>query len=475
MHGAVAGALSPAAAGRRQQVDATRQDLKILTPAGILGYGIPPEHFRRGVERGPDAIIVDAGSTDPGPYMLGLGKMIVDRRGYERDLALVLEAAHAKRIPLMVSSAGGPGIDRHVDEVIEMIRAIAATKGYRFKIAAIYADIPRDTIHTRLDAGRIIECGPSGTLTHEAIDAAANVVAQMGAEPFARVLREHPDVDIIVSGRSYDPAPHAGFCMQHGIDPGVYWHMGKIIECGAVCAEPKGRVILATVRPDSFDLEPMNPAERCTPASVAAHTLYEKTRPDLLPGPGGVLDLRGSRYEALDDRRVRVSGSVFRPSERYSVKLEGAAVVGHRTTFIGGIRDPILIGQLDDFLAAVRARVEGFFPELASGSANLQFHVYGRDAVMGEFEPMRHVVPHEVGLLGEVTADTQELANAICSQARITVLHAPYPGQLATSGNFALPLNPPENPIGPVCRFTLYHLMEVDSPEELFPIRIIEV
>jgi len=73
-------------------------------------------------------------------------------------------------------------------------------------------------------------------------------------------------VKVIVAGRSYDPAPYAGLCQLHGIDPGVYLHMGKIVECGANCAEPKGRVILATIRKDSFDLEPMNPADRCTPA-----------------------------------------------------------------------------------------------------------------------------------------------------------------------------------------------------------------
>ena len=456
-------------------MNAAKAELRILTPAGMLGYGIPAEHFWRGVGRDPDAMIVDAGSTDPGPYLLGLGKTIVDRQGYLHDLGLVLQAAAERHIPLIISSAGGPGIDSHVDGLIEIIREIAAAKAYRFKVAAIYANMDRAVIHDRLDAGRVTECGPSGPLTHEAVDQAVHVVAQMGAEPFARVLEEHPDVDIIVSGRAYDPAPYAGLCMRHGIEPGVYWHMGKIVECGAVCAEPKGRVILATVRRDSFDLEPMNPAERCTPASVAAHTLYEKTRPDLLTGPGGVLDLRGSRYEPLDERRVRVSGSVFRPSERYSVKLEGATIVGHRCIFIGGIRDPILLGQLDNFLDEVRKRVAAFFPELDTGEASLIFHAYGRDAVMGQLEPNRHLVPHEVGLMGEVTAPTQERANAICSQARITVLHMPYPGQLATAGNFAIPLNPPENPIGPVCRFSVYHLMEVDSPLELFPIRLMEV
>lgn len=195
----------------------------------------------------------------------------------------------------------------------------------------------------------------------------------------------------------------------------------------------------------------------------------------MLPGPGGVLDLNGARYDALDDRRVRVSGGVFLPSNKYSVKLEGAAITGYRTIFIGGIRDPILIGQLDSFLDTVRKRANGIFPQLASGEASMMFHVYGRDAVMGEMEPLRHKVPHEVGLMGEVTAPTQELANDICSSTRIAVLHTPYPGQMATAGNFAIPLNPPETPTGPVCRFTVYHLMEIESPVDLFPVRYMEI
>ncbi|MBV6303329.1 DUF1446 domain-containing protein [Candidimonas humi] len=452
-----------------------KTELKILTPQGMLGYGIPEEHFWRGVERGVDAMIVDSGSTDPGPYLLGLGKTLVTREAYVRDLSLILSAAARHKIRLFVSSAGGPGIDRHVDEMIELIGQISRENGYRFKLAAIYSNIDKTLLHQRLDEGRVTECGPSGDLTHEAIDQAVNLVAQMGGEPYARLLTEHPDVDIVVSGRSYDPSPYAGLCSLHGIDPGVYWHMGKIVECGANCAEPKGRVILATIRRDSFDLEPMNPAERCTPASVAAHTLYEKTRPDMLYGPGGVLDLRGARYEALDERRVRVSGSVFTPSQQYSIKVEGAAVSGYRTIFVGGVRDPILIGQIDTFLDGVRKRAEATYPELAAGQAQLVFHVYGRNGVMGDLEPLKHVVPHEIGLLGEVTAPTQDLANAICSSVRISVLHMPYPGQLATAGNFAIPLNPPENPIGPVCKFTVYHLMEIDDPAGFFPVRHLEI
>jgi hypothetical protein len=452
------------------------KEIKILTPVGMLGYGIPEADFWRGIDAGADAIVVDAGSTDPGPYLLGLGKMIVAPSALERDLRLILAGCDKRKIPLLIGSAGGPGIAAHVDETIATIRRIAQDQGYKLKIAAIYADVKPELVHERFAQGRVTSCASAPPATAADIDTSEHIVAQMGMEPILKVLREHPDVNVIVAGRAYDPAPYAAFCMLHGIeDPGIFWHMGKIMECGANCAEPKGRVILATIRQDSFDLEPMNPLERCTPLSVAAHTLYEKTRPDLLSGPGGVLDLTGASYLPLNDRTVRVSGSVFRPTPTYLVKLEGAAIAGQRTIFVGGIRDPILVGQIDTFLVALKARLSAVYPELRSGEAQINFHVYGKNGVMGELEPEKDFVPLEVGLLGEVTAPTQELANAICSNARIGVLHMPYKGQMATAGNFAIPLNPPENPIGPVCRFSLYHLMEVESPLELFPYRIEEV
>ncbi|WP_244222934.1 acyclic terpene utilization AtuA family protein [Cupriavidus lacunae] len=452
------------------------KEIRIVTPVGMLGYGIPREDFHRAIEAGAQAVIVDSGSTDPGPYQLGLGAMLASPEAYARDLRIILEGIGKRRIPLLIGSAGGSGTARQVNDLIAIIGTIAGDLGRRLKVAAIYADVDASIVRDSLASGHIAPCASAPPLTVADIDASTHIVAQMGAEPILKVLREQPDVDVVVCGRAYDPSPFAAFCMLHGIDaPGTYWHMGKIMECGGVCAEPKGKVILATVREDSFDLTPMSPHERCTPLSVAAHTLYEKTRPDLLAGPGGMLDLTASQYEQIDLQTTRVRGSVFRPSEGYQVKLEGAAVCGYRTIFIGGVRDPILIGQIDPFLERVRARMAGIFPELEGGEARLHFHVYGKHAVMGQQELLRDAVPHEVGVLGEVTAPTQALANAICSATRIGVLHMPYPGQKATAGNFALPLNPPENAIGPVCRFSIYHLMTVDAPDSLFPYRMLEV
>ena len=452
----------------------SKQEIKVLTPVGMLGYGIPDDHFWRGIEAGVDAIVVDSGSTDPGPYQLGLGATLVPRAAYVRDLTLMLEACHRHRVPLYIGSAGGPGINAHVDWMIDIIREIAHKKQYRFRVAAIYAEIDKERVHRALDEGKVASCASSPALTHEDIDRTAHIVGQMGAEPFLEAMLQG-DIDIIVAGRAYDPAPFAALGMKHDISPGVFWHMGKIMECGANCAKPKGKVIVGTMRRDSFDLEPMNPDEVCTPLSVAAHTLYEKSRPDLLPGPGGVLDLNDARYEPLNERSVRVSGSRFDSSVPYTIKLEGAGPIGYRTSFIGGIRDPILIAQIDEFLERIQRHLRHVYPEVASGDARMVFHTYGKNGVMGAFEPLRDTVSHEIGLLGEATAAKQELADAICSSARIAALHMPYPGQVATAGNLALPLNPPENPLGPVCAFQIYHVMKVDVPGELFPIRYLEI
>lgn len=451
-------------------------EIKILTPVGMLGYGFPPEDYLRGLERNPDAVILDSGSTDPGPYMLGTGTTMVKPLAYVRDLKIILSGIGDKKIPLIIGSAGGAGFDKNVDYIVDVIRDLCKEMGLHKKIVKIYSDIPKELVLEKLAANKIESCSCSPELTEKDVTESVRIVAQMGMEPILKAMQENPDADIVVAGRAYDPSPYAAYCAYRGIDdPGIYWHMGKIMECGAFCCEKKGQVILATVREDSFDLEPMAEDNRCTEVAVASHTLYEKTRPDRLPGPGGVLNLDHSKYQQLNDRAVRVWGSSFEPSKAYQVKLEGAAVVGYRTTFIGGVRDPILIRQLDSMLPLVKKYAANLYPELKTGEAKIFFHVYGKNAVMEDLEPEKDSVPHEVGILCEVVAPSQELASAICANTRVALLHGPYPGQLATGGNLALPLNPPDNALGAVCRFSVYHLMEVDDPVTLFPIETEEV
>lgn len=437
--------------------------------SAMLGYGYRAEDFWRGVhDHKPHAIVNDSGSTDGGSYKLGMGKMTCARSSYERDLEPMLAAAFHHGVKVLISSAGGSGSNKHVDGIVSIIEDLSKKHGYSFKLAKIYAGVKAEVVKQKIRAGVVQPCGPVEPLTEETVDKATDIVAQMGADPYMAALRTF-DPDIIIGGRSYDPAPFAAFSMFHGVQPATAWHCGKIMECGGMCAIPKGRTMLATLHRDSFDLLPMNPAERCTKLSVAAHTLYEKTRPDILPGPGGRLHLDGASYEELaDGRSVRVRGASFEEVP-YTVKLEGAEMLGYRTTFIGGVRDPILIHQIDGFLQSVHDYTSNLFPDLQKReeSCQLLWHVYGKNAVMGPImEPCKDAIPHEVGVMGEVMAPTQELADAIASSARTSCLHMPYANQLATTGNFASPLTPLEQPLGPVYKFSLYHLMEIDNPAD---------
>lgn len=444
--------------------------IKIFTPIGMLGYGVREDHLWTALDAGIDAIIVDSGSTDSGPQKLALGQTTVPRESYERDIDLLLAACHGHRVPVLIGSAGGDGSNEHVDLFVEIIADLIAKKGYRsMKIVTIYAEIEKDLVRSSLARGDVAPCSRAvPPLKRSDVDGAVRIVAQMGLEPYVQAMRDHPDFDIIIGGRAYDPAPYAAFCVHHGFtDLGIAYHMGKIMECGALCATPKSSAALATVRKDSFDIVPLDSASRCTVTSVAAHTLYEKTRPDTLIGPGGSLHLDAATYEQLpDNRTVRVRGARFDPAETYTVKLEGARVLGYRATFFGGFRDPILISQIDNFLARVKAYVKS----RVSFPFGLEFHQYGRNAVMGPLEPDADALPRELGICGEVWAPTQDQAIHVSSIARLACTHAPYPHQLATAGNFALPFPPFDIPMGEICEFCIYHVLPVDDPVRHFPI-----
>lgn len=183
----------------------------------------------------------------------------------------------------------------------------------------------------------------------------------MGPEPYLKAIERCPDYDVILGGRAYDPSPYVAFanaCLK-GSHPGyskldhqqvarvqgAIMHAGKILECGGLCAVPKSVGVVATIFEDgSFDVRPTSPAARCTALSVAAHSLYEKSRPDRLFGPGGYLDVSRSTFvENGDGLSVHVTGSMFRTSKEegkpYQVKLEGARNRGYRAIYAGFIRD----------------------------------------------------------------------------------------------------------------------------------------
>ena len=87
---------------------------------------------------------------------------------------------------------------------------------------------------------------------------------------------------------------------------------------------------------------------------------------------------------------------------------------------------------------------------------------------MGELEPARGELPHEVGIVFEVLAVDQDTANAVCGSLRSSLLHYGYEGRKATAGNLAFPFAPSDIVFGPVYEFSVYHLMEVKDGMEQF-------
>ncbi len=85
--------------------------------------------------------------------------------------------------------------------------------------------------------------------------------------------------------------------------------------------------------------------------------------------------------------------------------------MGYRTISIAGTRDPVFIKQVDDIIGGVRERVADNFRSLA-GRYRLLFRLYGRDGVMGQLDPLRGAPCHELGIIIEAVAETQEQATA---------------------------------------------------------------
>ena len=450
------------------------EELRILSPTAILGYGFPMESFEEGMKRKPHVIAVDAGSTDPGPYYLGAGKSFTDRNSVKRDLEIMIPAALEQNIPVIIGTAGGSGGKPHVAFCVDIIKEIAREKNLAFKMAVIQSEFDKDFIKQNLKDGNIEPLFPAKQITEADVDDTVRIVAQMGEEPFMEALEQ--GADVILAGRSYDPSVFAALPIKEGFNKGLAIHMGKILECAAIAALPGSGSdsMFGYLRKDNFVLEPLSPLRKCTTLSVAAHTLYEKSNPYILPGPGGAINLHECEFVQLDDDKVQVSGSRFVATDDYFVKLEGVKKVGYRTISCAGVKDPIMISKIDSITQSVKDRVQNNFENYGITDFFLDFKIYGKNGVMAMFDQVDVEPGDELMIIIEAVAPTQEQASTICGFARSTMLHFGYEGRIATAGNLAFPFSPSDCEMGEVYEFSVYHLLKVDNPTDIFPIEYIE-
>lgn len=451
--------------------------VRAFAPTGMVGTGFSERWFWRALETyEPHFIGADAGSTDQGPYELGAGKPHFPRAACKRDLRLMLLGARRCGVPLLIGSAGTAGGDVHLEWTREIVEEIANEENLDFTLALIHSEQDRDYLKRRLREQRIVPLSPAMPLDEPIIDRSRRIVGMMGTEPYIRAL--DAGADVVIAGRSSDTSIFAAVPTRLGLPPGPVWHAAKILECGTAAAvhrlAPDGMV--ATITAGGFEIEPVNPEMACSPVSVAAHNLYENQSPYLLFEPSGVLNTIDARYESVGPRTVKVTGSVFEPAERYNVKLEGVEEAGYQTIVIGSIRDPVIIRQLDAWLAATSEQAASRLE--AAGVAEhcaVHFRIYGRNGTLGRYEPITEVRGHELCIVIEVTAPTQALATAGATIIAHSAVHAPVSEWTGLITTLAFPYSPSELERGLVYRFNINHLVLPDDPYEMFPCELIEV
>ena len=445
----------------------TTDRVSIVFPSGMLGAGFSAESVQRGLERGAHAIVIDAGSTDSGPYYLGAGVSKSSAAAVERDLRILLVAARQAPGCRSWSAAAPPAAPtRGWTGRPTSPPASQRPKGSPSPSPGSTANNPPTCCRARLAAGRIHPLTPAHDLDEATLAACAHIVGLMGHEPITAAL--DAGADVVLAGRATDTALVAAIALRHGLPGGPVWHAAKTVECGDLCTtNPHGGGVLVDIDADGFTVEPLDPDTACTPESVAAHMLYENADPFRLTEPSGVLDTTHATYAAVDTRRVRVTGSRFEPATQVTIKLEGSGPAGYETMSLVGIADPKVLGHLDAWIDAlglhIRSRVKDAL-QLDPDEYSLQLRCYGHDAVLGHGNP---TVPAEVGVVLRVRAADQATATSIAKTANPLLLHLPVSG-MNYLPSFAFLTSPAEIELGQAFEFRLQHVVDVDQPNELF-------
>ena len=438
---------------------------RVLVPSGVLGLGFDREALARGVAAKPDIIAIDGGSTDSGPFSLGAGESKYSRAATKSEWRQLMRARAEAGVPLVIGTAGTCGTDATVDWMVAITRELAEELGQTVKIAKLYSSQPKERIASALREGRVMPLEPAPAIDAGKVLEMTNIVALAGAEQVQAALAT--GADIVICGRTTDTATIAALPLLRGDHAGGAWHGAKIAECGALCStNPTSGVILVDFDETGFTVEPMAKSARCTPHSVSAHMLYENVDPFVLYEPGGRLDVRGAVYRALDERRVRVEGSEWIPGP-YTVKLEGARVAGYQTTIMAVLRNTHYATHAREWVAKLTTFLEGEIDSrmgLKPGDYHMDFRLIGVDSALGALEN-RQGTPGEVGVLGVVTAPTQETAAEIGKLINPFVLHYPLTEdeELPT---FAFPYSPATTDRGELFEFALNHILALDDPAD---------
>ena len=445
------------------------KNVKILCPTGHLSFTpLEPESFLRGCEQNPDYVIADAGSCDVGPRPLGADQHVSHEAWQRHDLRIMLCQARRLNIPMIVGSASDTGTNRGVDQFVDIIREVAEELELApFKLRAIYSEVPVASLRERLSEGvRIEGLGERPDADQDILDSTERAVAVMNAEPIRAALAD--GFDVVIAGRASDCALFAAPLLNAGHGPGVSYFAGKLMECASFCAEPymAKESILGEIENDAVYLTAMHPDQRCTPESVAGHSLYERENPFREHVAGGYVDMSQCVYTQVGKQTTKAIGARFVEAPVCKVKLEGAGRVGERRLAIVGVRDPETSARIDQAVDWSRGKLATRFGP-PGDSYDIHFHIFGQNGVMKDLEPLAPRAPHELCVVIEVVSKDERMAEEIAALASRNLFYARLPGLKGTAGAAALMSD--EVLVGEAgYRWTLNHVMEVSNAAEFF-------
>lgn len=446
--------------------------VKVLIPSGALGLGYDRDALARGIAAQPDIIAIDGGSTDSGPHYLGTGTSKYSRGSTKAEWADLMAARVEAGVPLIIGTAGTCGADDAVDWLVDITREIAAERGESLKLAVLKSGQDGDAMASALEDGRITPLTPAPEISADLLRDCTNIVALAGAEQIQAALET--GADIVIAGRTTDTAIISALPLARGCHAGSVWHGAKIGECGALATtSPNTGTILIEFDADGFTITPMGRDARATPRTVSAHMLYENNDPYRLYEPGGYLDVTGAQYAALDDRRVRVTGSEWVETTPYTVKLEGARRAGFQTVSLVLVRDAHYVDNIRAWVDDIRTKCTAKAAARVGGDFHIELRIIGADATLGALDT--GATPgSELGVMGIVTAETEAVSREVAKLLNPYLLHHPLTEQ-EEMPTFAFPFSPPEMPRGAVYEFCLNHVLALDDPMEAFRLTIEEV
>lgn len=440
---------------------------KILMPIGNLGIGLNRQEVEEAMKQKPDAIAVDAGSTDSGPAYLANGMNKYQKQMIRHDMEICIVAARKANIPFLMGSCGTCGVDDMVDLCYELALDILKEHNLQGKIARIYASQNAEVLKRKYREGKIHPLEGAPEISEATFDQCSNIVALCGAEPFIEALKN--GANIILCGRATDTAIMAALPIMQGCDVASAWHGAKVVECGNLCTDSrKGTGVFLTVDENGFAVTPTHAEAHCTPYTVSAHLLYENVNPFRLKEPSGLIVTDKCEYTQVDDRTVYVTGTRFEPAEQYTMKLEGACLCGYQSINLVGMADPKVMANPQKWIDNVKMLVDPLIEAAGykKGSYTYEFKAYGYNAVIPGPVPERTPAPREIGMLLTVTADTQDEATQISKIFNPYLLHCPV-DMTAQLPSFAFPFSPVDCARGGTYEFMFHHVVDVDSPLEL--------